>query len=409
MKPSLEIDPNRRIEEMFPRPKSRFWRRLRARYIVYVEVAGYLFVAAMLAALFYLAFITHEVTIAAKDSGKVPFLPRITPLTMGEPPLRLDTLAAPGSLVPAGQNLLVLHREKGRDTLRAPEPGRFYFRDGGPVLVDFSRLEAQVRFDDKNSFHKVKPGSRVYIAPRREAGGRLNVEVDDSGRNRSLSLGKVPSHWMAEVDSLLRGRPATGRDNERQYAAFTLTALKDIEVQGVFSRGEASSAGAGAAPSADPGAALPGASAFAVDGLEGLTLTGEVSEGAYVLVLEMAGTLPDTVLGLLRRDLAPLAGGVLGGGKDPVGLGDLRKVTAKAKVEARLDGGRDPLAAALPAGLENSAVAEKRFEGRVIVENVPEAVGEASREAFEQGKNLIGTVKCVVDRKSWAARLFSKN
>ncbi len=419
----MKINPNRSIEEMFHRPKSKWLRRLRAKYVVYIEILGFLFVALMIAAILFLSFWPNEIVINAKDSGKLRVIPRYTEIKAPKAALAIQYQVNRAQKVLPGEMLIFTWNNDSTraDTLRAEQEGYFFpdstmnknpaFPQNNELkglvyhppknmiegqslgrIVDFNEFRIDVRFEDAKYFTRLKPGVRVYLEPEFKGSNQALLSLSGSGIKEIVQATILHKELKEKINNALIGSKVTGRDKEWQYTAFEVEKVKDVNIIAEFHAENA----------------VNEKSSLKSDSLYGSTLEGKLDSGHFMIELELTGAIPEKIRKSVEEDAQQLSDKVVEGRKGIYRLHTLDKIQLKVKVQASLLAGQEPFSKGIPGGLRNSNLTEKWFQGTVVLENPPLYVQESAIRAYTVGETLVTTARCVVDTMSWAALLFKK-
>ncbi len=408
----MAINPNRQVDEMFRKPKSRFLRRLVANYVVYVEVAGFLFIFSMIAALVYFIFFKDEVKLEFKDSGKLRVEPTLTSLHSPAAGTIGALLVVSEQKVDSGQALMTVVPASGvaTITLRAGQKGMVFFSDdrwslpasesiavdsGAKLLdvVDFSRLSVNVTVENRDDLMRIKRGAKVYLQPDFKDSRRILMETglrEDDGIVRIMGLNEGERD---RIKDLMIGTRVSGRDNKTQFAAFTIKKVENLEIE-VETR---------AAP-------LQGfnGQAMVIDSLLGTRFDGYIARGEYILELDMA-RMPDSVRESAAGALEHLDGLPLAARAGQYRIGTIENIRLRAKVTAHLPISETAVQKAAPVGIPSAAVTKRKFAGEIVSDQVPEHVQRAAETAWRQGQRLVVRAEVVVMEQTLAARLFKRN
>lgn len=122
-------NPNKDFDALVWRPKSRFWRKFMAKYVNYVEIAGYLFVIAIITAVIFTWVKPSSITTQAKDTP--PMKPVVSAVKSPSSAIIEEVRFTNGSSVKAGDTLFIIQdSSKTKIPLLAPAAGYAYVRQG---------------------------------------------------------------------------------------------------------------------------------------------------------------------------------------------------------------------------------------------------------------------------------------
>lgn len=399
-------NPNKDFDSLMWRPKSRWARRLVARYIDYITVFGYLFVLALVAGIIALWAVPSRTWV---DGGQeVELRPAITPVSATGPGHILQMSVVTGEQVDAGRRLCLLQPTGNAApvALRAPCSGVVYPAPSRPDsglfvdaqahlfdIVDFSTLTATVTVSGGRA-DSVGIGDSVSLmlvgSTRHHEHQHTEIVVSTTGRDGRAGalLTPFPSDMLDSLTASLKGVHV----RSKHYAPHSCSRVLDVQLL-VSADGSLDTAASADILVADQ------------------MLGGHVIDGERTLEVEKASGFPEETRARLQSWAEDaIQGRSMRIDDGDVALDSVRSVRFTARIRATQPLS-EPLAPANPDRTVSADVLKGfRVEAVVRLANPPEYCRALARALYESPTPafLLARVKINALTTTWGRRLLNK-